>query len=120
MEDCESVLMEKHAIPLLIYVMRNEGCLMGDLQENVTTNYVTVRRLCEKFFDIGLMEDRNVRERKLITRYYLTEKGVTVALLLRYVMDVAKDPDFDLTLMVKQLQVHFGDEADKAYDIPEH
>jgi len=87
MEDGESILTEKHAIPLLLFVLNNEGCLMSDLQYSVTKNFDTVRRLCVKMSDAGLMEDRNVRERKLITRYYLTKKGVTVAMMLKCAID---------------------------------
>ncbi len=118
MEDGESILTEKHAIPLLLFVLNNEGCLMSDLQYSVTKNFDTVRRLCVKMSDAGLMEDRNVRERKLVTRYYLTKKGVTVAMMLKCAIDVCEGrPTDDLKGFLEE---HYGPQYEKAMDIPAH
>ena len=86
MEADGDILGTRHAAAILRYVLRNDGCILRDMREDVTGNCSTVLAVCSKLRDSGLLETEDVRSRpdtgRRSTVYHLTPKGRRAAMLL--------------------------------------
>ena len=104
MREGTDILNTRHAAPVLRYVLRNDGCILQDLRDNVAGNCETILAVCARLTEAGLLTYEDVRSRpdtgKRSTRYSLTPKGRDVALLYEAMSSViAEDGRIDPGLL---------------------
>ena len=104
MREGTDILNTRHAAPVLRYVLRNDGCILQDLRNDVAGNCETILAVCARLTEAGLLTYEDVRSRpdtgKRSTRYSLTPKGRDVALLYEAMSSViAEDGRIDPGLL---------------------